>query len=39
MYAVIGKGWFLTFRSERKADEFCLYVRAKYRDMVWVEKL
>lgn len=39
MYAVMGRDWFVTFRSSKKADAYCLHVRAKYGDLVWVEKL
>jgi hypothetical protein len=37
-YVVRGLGWFLVFRSEAEADQYCLHVRRKYGDMVWVER-
>lgn len=39
MYAVKGTGWLVTFRSEAKATAYCLHVRNKYGDLVWVERL
>jgi hypothetical protein len=39
MYAVIGNGWFLTFRSERAADRQCLKMRRLLGWLFYVEEI
>ena len=39
MFVVKGNGWYVTFRSQAKADAYCIHIRRKYGELVWVERL